>query len=138
VTEANQPPEISTLFDRVGGAETFDLLVSRFYEGVREDSVIFPMYPEDDIEGAVWRLSTFLQQFFGGPTTYSDRRGHPRLRMRHAPFHINPDARERWLRHMTVAVDSLGLYPIERELLMAYFERASLSMVNTFADQPDS
>ena len=137
MTEAEQPP-LSTLFDRVGGAETFDLLVSRFYEGIRGDPVIFPMYPEDDIEGAVWRLSTFLQQFFGGPTTYSDRRGHPRLRMRHAPFHINPDARERWLHHMTAAVSSLDLYPIEHEELMAYFERASLSMVNTFADQPDS
>jgi hemoglobin len=133
-----EPPALSSLFDRVGGAETFDLLVSRFYEGIREDPVIFPMYPEEDIEGASWRLSTFLQQYFGGPTTYSDQRGHPRLRMRHQPFHINPDARDRWLAHMTRALDSLNLYPIEREELWAYFDRASLSMVNTFADQPES
>lgn len=130
--------EISELFDRVGGSATFDLLVQRFYEGLRTDPVVFPMYPSDDIDGAIWRLSTFLQQYFGGPTAYSDQRGHPRLRMRHAAFHINPAARERWLTHMRTAVDSLDLFPTDYELLWGYLERASLSMVNTFADQADS
>lgn len=130
--------EISELFDRVGGSATFDLLVQRFYEGLRTDPVVFPMYPSDDIDGAIWRLSTFLQQYFGGPTAYSDQRGHPRLRMRHAAFHINPAARERWLTHMRTAVDSLDLFPADYELLWGYLERASLSMVNTFADQADS
>lgn len=134
----NNTSEISELFSRVGGSDTFDLLVKRFYEGLAEDPVVFPMYPADDIEGAMWRLSAFLQQYFGGPTDYSDQRGHPRLRMRHAGFHINPDARERWLHHMKSAVDSLELYPADHELLWAYLDRASLSMVNTFADQPDS
>jgi hemoglobin len=132
------PPEISELFHRVGGSATFDLLVARFYEGLKDDPVVFPMYPSDDIEGAIWRLSTFLQQYFGGPTAYSDQRGHPRLRMRHAAFHINPVARERWLHHMRAAVDSLDLYPLDHGLLWGYLDRASLSMVNTFADQPDS
>ena len=130
--------EISELFDRVGGSATFDLLVQRFYEGLRTDPVVFPMYPSDDIDGAIWRLSTFLQQYFGGPTAYSDQRGHPRLRMRHAAFHINPAARELWLTHMRTAVDSLDLFPTDYELLWGYLERASLSMVNTFADQDDS
>jgi hemoglobin len=130
--------DISQLFDRVGGSDTFDLLVRRFYEGLSGDPVVFPMYPPDDIEGAIWRLSAFLQQYFGGPTDYSDQRGHPRLRMRHAGFHINPEARQRWLHHMKNAVDSLDLYPTDHELLWAYLDRASLSMVNTFADQPDS
>jgi len=137
VSDANSG-EISELFDRVGGSATFDLLVQRFYEGLRTDPVVFPMYPSDDIDGAIWRLSTFLQQYFGGPTAYSDQRGHPRLRMRHAAFHINPAARERWLTHMRTAVDSLDLFPTDYELLWGYLERASLSMVNTFADQADS
>lgn len=137
MSDAN-PPEISELFHRVGGSATFDLLVHRFYEGLRTDPVVFPMYPSDDIDGAIWRLSTFLQQYFGGPTAYSDRQGHPRLRMRHAAFHINPDARDRWLNHMRTAVDSLDLFPADHELLWGYLERASLSMVNTFADQSDS
>jgi hemoglobin len=137
VSDANSG-EISELFDRVGGSATFDLLVQRFYEGLRTDPVVFPMYPSDDIDGAIWRLSTFLQQYFGGPTAYSDQRGHPRLRMRHAAFHINPAARELWLTHMRTAVDSLDLFPTDYELLWGYLERASLSMVNTFADQDDS
>jgi hemoglobin len=94
------------------------------------------MYPADDLEGAIWRLSSFLQQYFGGPTTYSDERGHPRLRMRHAAFHVNPDARQRWLGHMRRAVDSLKLAPLDEAELWDYLERAALSMVNTFEDYP--
>lgn len=131
-------PNSSALFDRIGGSATFDALVRKFYEGIREDDRLRPMYPEGDLEGAIWRLSAFLQQYFGGPTDYSDRRGHPRLRMRHAAFHVNPDAKERWLAHMRRAVDSLQLSPMDEGELWDYLERAALSMVNTFEDYPSS
>jgi hemoglobin len=131
-------PESTQLFHRIGGSETFDSLVRAFYEGVRSDERLWPMYPEHDLEGAIWRLSAFLQQYFGGPTDYSDARGHPRLRMRHSPFHINPDARERWLHHMRAAVDSLDLAPLDDAELWDYLERAATSMVNTFEDYPSS
>jgi len=90
------------------------------------------MYPKDDLEGAIWRLSAFLQQYFGGPTTYSEQRGHPRLRMRHAAFKVNPEAKEHWLSHMKNAVESLDLAPLDHDELWDYMERAALSMVNTF------
>lgn len=130
-------PESASLFHRLGGAAPFDQLVRHFYDGIQADERLMPMYPADDLEGAIWRLSGFLQQYFGGPTTYSDERGHPRLRMRHAAFHVNPDARERWLGHMRRAVDSLGLTPADDAELWDYFERAARSMVNTFEDYPN-
>jgi len=123
---------LPSLFERIGGAETFDRLVREFYAGVREDPVLSAMYPEDDIEGAIWRLSAFLQQYFGGPTTYSDQRGHPRLRMRHSAFTINPTAKELWLGHMKKAVDHLNLAPLDEAELWGYLDRAALQMVNTF------
>lgn len=129
-------PDSASLFHRLGGAPTFERLVRHFYEGIRTDERLMPMYPVDDLEGAIWRLSSFLQQYFGGPTTYSDERGHPRLRMRHAAFHVNPDARQRWLGHMRRAVDSLELAPLDEAELWDYLERAALSMVNTFEDYP--
>ena len=124
----------STLFERVGGEQTFTTLVTRFYEGIRTDDVLLPMYPEEDLDGAIWRLSSFLQQYFGGPGTYSEQRGHPRLRMRHAAFHINPAAKERWLLHMRAALDSLELSPMDDGEIWDYCERAALMMVNTFED----
>jgi hemoglobin len=124
----------ASLFDRIGGSDSFDRLVRAFYEGIREDPVLLPMYPQEDLEGAVWRLSFFLQQYFGGPQTYSAQRGHPRLRMRHAAFKVNPDARERWLTHMRTALDTLELSPLDDGEMWDYFERAALSMVNTFED----
>jgi hemoglobin len=92
------------------------------------------MYPEEDLGPAEERLRLFLEQYFGGPTTYSDTRGHPRLRMRHMPFAVNPDARDRWLLHMTTAVDTLNLPPLQRETMLDYFDRAAHAMVNTFAE----
>ena len=92
------------------------------------------MYPDDDLEGAIWRLRSFLEQYWGGPKTYSEQRGHPRLRMRHQPFKVNPDAKERWLGHMKQAVDELELAPLDREMLWDYLQRAALGMVNTFED----
>jgi len=121
-----------TLYLRMGGSETFDRLVRAFYEGIKTDPVLMPMYPQEDLEGATWRLSAFLQQYFGGPQTYSEQRGHPRLRMRHAPFKVNPEARQRWLTHMRAAVDSLSLAPLDEAELWDYLDRAAHSMVNTF------
>ena len=92
------------------------------------------MYPEEDMEGAVWRLRSFLEQYWGGPHSYSEQRGHPRLRMRHMPFKVNPDARDRWLAHMATAVDSLELSELDRAMLWDYLERAAHSMVNTFEE----
>lgn len=120
------------LFDRIGGQTTFERLVRHFYEGIKADPVLLPMYPEDDLEGAIWRLSSFLQQYFGGPHTYSEQRGHPRLRMRHAPFKVNPEAKDRWLTHMRAAVDTLELSALDEGELWDYLERAAHSMVNTF------
>ncbi|WBU39037.1 globin [Homoserinibacter sp. YIM 151385] len=123
-----------SFYEQVGGRVTFERLVRRFYEGVAEDEVLKPMYPEDDMEGAIERLTGFLEQYWGGPGTYSEQRGHPRLRMRHVPFKVNPDARDRWLRHMRTAVDELGLSPMHEATLWAYLERAAFAMVNTFEE----
>ena len=123
-----------SFYAAIGGHETFVRLVDEFYRGVAEDPVLRPMYPEQDLGPAAERLTLFLEQYWGGPTTYSDERGHPRLRMRHAPFKVNPDARDRWLLHMRAAVDSLDLAPMHQAQLWDYLERAAFSMLNTFDD----
>lgn len=123
-----------SFFEQVGGHDTFDTLVREFYRGVMADPVLAPMYPEDDIEGAIWRLTAFLEQYWGGPHAYQEARGHPRLRMRHQPFHINPAARDRWLGHMRHALDQLNLPPLHEAELWDYLQRAAFGMVNTFAD----
>ncbi|MFI8594963.1 globin [Microbacterium sp. NPDC078428] len=123
-------------YDEIGGHDTFVRLVDEFYRGVAEDDVLRPMYPEEDLGPAAERLTLFLEQYWGGPTTYGQRRGHPRLRMRHAPFHVNPDARDRWLAHMRRAVDSLELPPLHEATLWDYLHRAALAMVNTFESTP--
>lgn len=125
-----------SLYADMGGRDTFVRLVETFYTGVAEDEVLRPMYPEEDLAGAQERLLLFLEQYWGGPTTYSDTRGHPRLRMRHAPFHINPDARDRWLHHMRTAVDALDIAPLHKAQLWDYLERAAHAMVNTFDETP--
>ena len=121
-------------FELVGGTNTFKKLVDKFYEGVAQDDVLRPMYPEDDLTSAAERLRMFLEQYWGGPTTYQDQRGHPRLKMRHSPYKINPLARERWLFHMRVAVDSLELDPLKEAELWGYLDRAATAMLNTFDD----
>jgi len=123
-----RPP---SFFDTVGGEETFRRLVARFYERVAADPVLRPLYPEADLRGAEERLRLFLIQYWGGPATYSDRRGHPRLRMRHAPFAIGPAERQAWLTHMTAAVRSLELPPLQELQLLSYFQAASKAMINT-------
>ncbi len=126
-----QPGAQPTFYEQVGGHETFVRLVDVFYDGVAADPVLRPMYPEEDLAAAKERLRMFLEQYWGGPTTYSEQRGHPRLRMRHAPFRVNPDARDRWLAHMRTAVESLRLAPMLESVLWDYLERAAWSMVNT-------
>jgi hemoglobin len=121
-------------WEQVGGRPTFERLVRRFYAGVASDPVLLQMYPEEDLEGAIQRLTGFLEQYWGGPGTYSEERGHPRLRQRHMPFKVNPDARDRWLLHMREAVDSLELSPLHDATLWAYLERAAHAMVNTFEE----
>ncbi len=122
-------------WEQVGGRATFEKLVRAFYDGIRTDDVLLPLYPEQpELEGAIQRLTGFLEQYWGGPTTYSEERGHPRLRMRHLPFKVNPDARDRWLGHMRAALDTLELPPLHDATLWAYLDRAAHAMVNTFDD----
>ncbi|RYV52368.1 globin [Cellulomonas sp. HLT2-17] len=124
-------PDPSSLYAVIGGHDTFVRLVDAFYDGVAQDDVLRPMYPEADLGPAKVRLTMFLEQYWGGPTTYSEQRGHPRLRMRHAPFRVDALARDRWLAHMRTAVASLGLAPMPQAQLWDYLERAAHSMQNS-------
>lgn len=126
----------TSFYDRVGGRPVFAALVAEFYRGVSNDPVLRPMYPEADLGPARERLLLFLEQYWGGPRTYSEQRGHPRLRMRHAPFHVNPEARDRWLVHMRVALTSLQLPPSDDAELWDYLDRAAHSLINTFEPTP--
>ena len=121
-------------YEAVGGEPTFRKLVDAFYAGVANDPVLRQLYPEADLAPAAERLRMFLIQYWGGPTTYSQRRGHPRLRMRHAPFAIGPRERDAWLRHMRAAVDGLDLTPEQATTLWQYLERAAIFMVNTLEE----
>jgi len=125
-----------SFYEQVGGEATFVRLVDAFYRGVADDDVLRPMYPEEDLGPARERLTLFLMQYWGGPSTYGERRGHPRLRMRHAAFHVNPDARDRWLAHMRAALDEIALPPLLDATLWDYLQRAALAMVNTFEPTP--
>ena len=122
--------DATTFYDAVGGEETFRTLVHRFYTGVRQDPVLLPLYPPEDLVAAEDRLRMFLVQYWGGPRTYSLERGHPRLRMRHAPFPIGPLERDAWLRCMRVAVDEAGLPPERERQIWEYMEMAAMSMMN--------
>ena len=138
MSESGRPlPSARTFFDEVGGHATFARLVSVFYAGVRSDPVLAPLYPQDDWAGAEARLRGFLEQYWGGPTTYSQQRGHPRLRMRHAPFAIGPVERDAWLTHMREAVDSLDLTPEQDATLWGYLEMAARSMQNRWPDEAE-
>ncbi|MEJ8279265.1 globin [Pseudonocardia spirodelae] len=117
-------------YAEVGGAPVFHRIVHRFYEEVARDEVLRPLYPEEDLGPAEDRLRMFLEQYWGGPRTYSDQRGHPRLRMRHVPFRIGPIERDAWLRCMRVAVDEEPLSPAHREQLWNYLQYAAASMQN--------
>jgi hemoglobin len=121
-----------TVFEAVGGEPFFHHLAQRFYEGVADDPALLALYPTpDDLTEATDSLALFLIQYWGGPTTYSDQRGHPRLRMRHFPFAIGQAERDAWLRHMAAAVESAdGLEPELAERFMEYFTMAADHLVN--------
>jgi hemoglobin len=121
-----------SVYEAAGGEATFGRLVERFYQGVAEDPVLRPLYPKDPemFAAAEGHLRQFLIQYWGGPGTYSEQRGHPRLRMRHSPFAIGRAERDAWMRHMRAAIDSLDLTPPVREAFLEYFENAATAMMN--------
>ena len=124
---------MSTFYEQVGGEKFFADLVSQFYAVVATDPILRPMYPETDMKGAAQRLQWFLEQYWGGPSTYQENRGHPRLRMRHAEFSITHEARDAWLNAMHQAVDGVEIDPALKGELWSYLEMAANSLVN----QPD-
>ena len=124
---------MTTFYEEVGGEAFFNDFVSQFYARVATDPILRPMYPESDLQGAAQRLQWFLEQYWGGPGTYQENRGHPRLRMRHAQFPINQAARDAWLDAMHKAVDGVEIDPALKGELWGYLEMAANSLVN----QPD-
>ncbi|HEY8951816.1 MAG TPA: globin [Candidatus Dormibacteraeota bacterium] len=121
---------IGNVFEAAGGEAAFRLLVERFYAGVADDPLLRPLYPDEDLADAAEHLTLFLIQYWGGPSTYNEERGHPRLRMRHQPFAIGQAERDAWLGHMSAAVESLNLVPAVRKAMIDYFEAASTAMIN--------
>ena len=124
---------MSTFWEEVGGTDFFEELISAFYAQVAVDPILRPMYPESDLHEAAERLQMFLEQYWGGPTTYSEVRGHPRLRMRHNQFFIDSKAKEAWLSAMGKALDSVEIDRVHRAELWNYLELAANYLVN----QPD-
>jgi hemoglobin len=122
--------EERSLYDEVGGFEFFERLVDAFYDGVESDEVLRPVYPEEDLTFARRKLALFLAEYWGGPADYNALRGHPALRMRHAPFEIGAAARDRWLHHMRAAVAAVQPPPDVAEALLAYFEMAAPALQN--------
>jgi hemoglobin len=119
-----------TLYDAAGGMPFFEALVGRFYDNVAGDPVLRAVYPEEDLSAARHRLTLFLAQYWGGPTTYDQERGHPRLRMRHNPFAIGTAARDAWLRQMRDAIAWTDPSPDVAAQLHAYFDMAAEAMRN--------
>ncbi len=132
VTQQQPGQQPLTFYDAVGGEATFRRIIGRFYQQVAADEILQPIYPEDDLGPAEERLRLFLMQYWGGPHTYSEQRGHPRLRMRHAPFTIGPIERDAWLRCMRIAVDEADLAEPYRRQLWEYLEMAANSMMNSW------
>ena len=128
--------EPQNFYAEVGGAPVFEKLVARFYQEVAADDVLRPLYPEEDLGPAAERFRMFLEQYWGGPTTYSETRGHPRLGMRHAPFAVTPTARDRWLSHMHDAIGESGMSPEHQQQFWEYVVRAAHFLVNTPDDEP--
>ncbi len=124
---------MSSFYEEIGGEAFFADLAAQFYAQVAIDPILRPMYPDTDLKAAATRLQWFLEQYWGGPTTYQENRGHPRLRMRHAEFHINLAAHDAWLKAMRAAVDGVEMKPEHKEQLWGYLEMAAAAMIN----QPD-
>ena len=120
-----------TFYDAIGGEKAFEQLVSHFYALVAIDPILRPMYPTDDLHGAAIRLKMFLEQYWGGPKTYSEERGHPRLRMRHAEFKIGTQERDAWLTCMKSAVNELEITSDQRNELWSYLEGAAQFLINS-------
>lgn len=120
-----------TFYDEIGGMPTIAAIVDRFYAGVAQDEVLRPMYPEEDLGPAAERFTLFLAQYWGGPTTYSDERGHPRLRMRHAPFAVDPRAATHWLKHFKDGLESADLTEEQKDQFWDYVSHAAQFMINT-------
>ena len=120
----------NNIYEELGGRKTFENLVSHFYALVAIDPILRPMYPDDDLHGAAERLMMFLEQYWGGPTTYQEQRGHPRLRMRHAGFHIGPAQSDAWLRNIKSAVDEIEAGPELKDRLWEYMQYAAESLLN--------
>jgi hemoglobin len=121
----------TTFYDEIGGYDTIEKIVAVFYAGVADDEVLRPLYPEADLGPAEERFRLFLVQYWGGPTTYGDTRGHPRLRMRHAPFAVTPEAKEHWLTHFRAGLDAVALPPEQDAQFWDYVTHAAQFMVNT-------
>ena len=130
-TDPGAEPEVS-FYDEIGGMPVIERIVARFYEGVSSDPVLGPMYPQDDLAdgSAERRLRLFLAQYWGGPSTYSQERGHPRLRMRHAPFAVNSEAQQHWLLHFRAGLDEAGLTPEQDAKFWGYVTYAAEFMRN--------
>ncbi|WP_300678371.1 globin [Nocardioides sp.] len=123
--------EGQNFFEEIGGEATIEKIVAKFYEGVAHDPILAPMYPTHDMVGAERRLSLFLTQYWGGPTTYSEERGHPRLRMRHAPYAVTPAARDAWLTHFRAGLDAVELTPEQDAQFWGYVTHAADFMINS-------
>jgi len=119
-----------SFYEQIGGQQTFSQLVSHFYGLVAIDPILRPMYPESDLKAAALRLQLFLEQYWGGPATYSEQRGHPRLRMRHAPFHISRVEHDAWIKCMKQAVDGLAVEQSLKDQLWSYLSQAAAAMIN--------
>lgn len=135
-TPTDGSPTPPTPFEQFGGEPFFTALVAAFYARVGRDPVLRPMYPEGDLGPAQRRLTMFLEQYWGGPHTYDDERGHPRLRMRHAPYAIDSVARDRWLTHMHDAMVEQAMEPEDERLLWQYLVGAAFAMQNVPDDAP--
>lgn len=130
--EEDEPADYAdTFYGQVGGHETFSKIIHVFYQGVAADPLLRAMYPEEDLGPAEQRMLMFIEQYWGGPRTYLEERGHPRLRMRHVPFAVTPEARDHWLAAMRKGVDAAGLSPMHEATLWDYLERAAHSLVNS-------
>ena len=127
--QQNNIPHVPTLYEAIGGEPTFHRITKRFYGGIESDPLLRPMYPEDLTE-SIRHMELFLMQYFDGPRTYSELRGHPRLRMRHAPFVIDLPARDAWMRHMRAAVEEENLPKEIETFMLDYFERTATFMMN--------
>ena len=124
----------ASFYDAIGGRATIELIVDTFYEGVAGDDLLREMYPEDDLGPAAERLTMFLEQYWGGPTTYQQQRGHPRLKMRHMPYRVTPTARDRWLTHFRAGLDKAALPEEYDAQFWGYVQYAAEFMINAEDD----